>query len=141
LRWFRQLSGQLLFALLCTLGAPATHASLGAEFQGFDRIALGEPPQEARDAMREIPVAKLPQEARKTLELIRRGGPYPYRQDGRVFGNRERLLPIKSQGYYHEYTVPTPGAHDRGARRIVSGRDGEYYYTDDHYGSFRRIRK
>jgi ribonuclease T1 len=143
LRWARDFSPRLIVALACIFCAPATHAFPGAGARTLDRIALGEPPQEARDspAMQEVPVAGLPQEARKTLELIRRGGPYPYRQDGRAFGNREKHLPLKSQGYYHEYTVPTPGTHDRGARRIVTGRDGEYYYTDDHYGSFRRIRE
>ena len=87
----------------------------------------------------DVPVAELPIEAHATLELIQAGGPFPYRQDGRVFGNRERLLPRKPRGYYREYTVRTPGAPDRGARRIVAGSDGEYYYTDDHYRSFRRI--
>lgn len=81
----------------------------------------------------------LPAEARQTLALIRAGGPFPYQQDGRVFGNREGLLPKRERGYYREYTVKTPGAKDRGARRIVAGRGAEYYYTDDHYRSFRRI--
>jgi ribonuclease T1 len=81
----------------------------------------------------------LPTEARETLERIEAGGPFPYKQDGRVFHNRERLLPAKERGYYREYTVRTPGARDRGARRIVAGRNGEYYYTEDHYRSFRRI--
>ena len=89
----------------------------------------------------EIAVAGLPPEARETLALIRLGGPFPYRQDGTEFGNRERLLPPKERGYYREYTVKTPGAKDRGARRIVAGRGGQYYYTDDHYRSFRRIRE
>ncbi len=87
----------------------------------------------------EVPVGELPLEARATLELIRAGGPFPYAQDGRTFGNREKLLPGRPRGYYREYTVRTPGARDRGARRIVAGRGGEYYYTDDHYRSFRRI--
>jgi len=97
----------------------------------------------------EIAAAQLPLEARETLELIHRGGPFPYRKDGAAFGNRERQLPPRPRGYYTEYTVPTPGAQDRGARRIVAGRgaggdpasSGEYYYTDDHYASFRRIRE
>ena len=88
----------------------------------------------------EIQLAQLPPEARQTLALIKRGGPFPYHRDGAAFGNRERRLPAKEQGYYREYTVPTPGAKDRGARRIVAGRGSEYYYTDDHYASFRRIR-
>jgi ribonuclease T1 len=88
----------------------------------------------------EIRLEQLPIEARQTLALIQRGGPFPYRRDGAAFGNRERRLPAREQGYYREYTVPTPGAQDRGARRIVAGRGAEYYYTDDHYASFRRIR-
>jgi ribonuclease T1 len=89
----------------------------------------------------EIPLAQLPPEARHTLVLIKRGGPFPYARDGSVFSNRERHLPMHPRGYYREYTVPTPGAHNRGARRIVSGSTGEYWYTADHYRSFRRIRE
>jgi len=87
-----------------------------------------------------VALADLPPEARETLQLIDRGGPYPYRRDGVVFGNRERRLPLKPHGYYREYTVPTPGARNRGARRIVAG-DPERYYTDDHYRTFRRIER
>lgn len=85
--------------------------------------------------------AGLPPEALETLALIRRGGPYPYRKDGTTFHNRERLLPAAARGYYREYTVPTPGSPDRGARRIVTGGDppAVFYYTADHYRSFRRI--
>jgi ribonuclease T1 len=97
----------------------------------------------------DIAVAALPGEARTTLARIKTGGPFAYAQDGSVFGNREKLLPPRSRGYYLEYTVKTPGAHDRGARRIVAGAgdagdvrtSGEYYYSDDHYNSFRRIRE
>ena len=83
----------------------------------------------------------LPPEAREALTLIERGGPFPYRQDGSTFHNREGQLPAQTRGYYREYTVPTPGRRDRGARRIVAGKPGEYYYTADHYRSFRRIRQ
>lgn len=90
----------------------------------------------------EIAVAQLPSEGRATLALIKRGGPFPYSRDGIVFGNREGLLPAQARGYYREYTVPTPGLNHRGPRRIVSGgRGGEYWYTADHYRSFRRIRE
>ena len=88
-----------------------------------------------------IESSRLPAEARETLALIRRGGPYRYRQDDSTFGNRERLLPSQPRGYYREYTVVTPGSRDRGARRIVAGGQppAVFYYTDDHYRSFRRI--
>ena len=86
-----------------------------------------------------VQLAQLPLEARATLELIKAGGPFPYAQDGRIFSNREKLLPLQKRGYYREYTVRTPGVRDRGARRIVAGSDSEYYYTEDHYRSFRRI--
>jgi ribonuclease T1 len=107
----------------------------------------------------EIRVAELPHEARETLQLIRRGGPYPHERDGITFGNYEKLLPAAPRGHYREYTVMTPGVRHRGARRIVVGcerqrqaspppgplrlvhcRDGgEFYYTADHYRTFRRI--
>ena len=82
----------------------------------------------------------LPEEARQTIELVKSNGPFPHRQDGATFGNREKLLPQRARGYYREYSVKTPGARDRGARRIVAGNGGEFYYTEDHYRSFRRIR-
>lgn len=85
---------------------------------------------------------QLPVQARQTLRLIDQGGPYPYDEDGSVFGNREQLLPEEPDGYYREYTVTTPGEDDRGARRIVTGDDDTiFYYTDDHYQSFSRIRR
>lgn len=90
-------------------------------------------------AISEIAARDLPAEARQTIALIRKGGPYPYERDGIVFGNFEKLLPVRERGYYREYTVPTPGVKGRGARRIVAGGVGELYYTDDHYQSFRRI--
>jgi len=90
--------------------------------------------------IRTITVQELPPEARKTITLIKQGGPFPYEQDGVIFGNRERILPIEPRGYYREYTVRTPGSFDRGARRIVTGRNGEFFYTNDHYKSFFRVR-
>ena len=85
----------------------------------------------------------LPAEAYATLALIDLGGPYPYRQDGTVFQNRERLLPQRQRGHYREFTVDTPGLGHRGARRIVTGGDppAEWYYTDDHYRSFREFER
>jgi ribonuclease T1 len=87
-----------------------------------------------------VPEAELPAEAQSTLALIDRGGPFTYPgKDGSVFGNFEGLLPDHARGYYHEYTVVTPGSQDRGARRIITGGVGEYYWTADHYASFQRI--
>lgn len=107
--------------------------------------------QSAPDAItaHDIAYASLPAEARDTLAMIKRGGPFPYRKDGAVFGNRERKLPLRPHGYYTEYTVRTPWERDRGPRRIVAGggpsRDvaasAEYYYTADHYSTFLRIRE
>lgn len=87
----------------------------------------------------EVKASQLPREARDTLALIAKGGPYPYSRDGVVYSNFEKIFPAKPSGYYHEYTVVTPGSSDRGARRIVEGQQGESYYTDDHYASFRFI--
>ncbi|MEW5789591.1 MAG: ribonuclease domain-containing protein [Pseudomonadota bacterium] len=89
-----------------------------------------------------IHALELPEQARSTLALIRQGGPYPYAKDGSVFQNREGRLPPRERGYYREYTVPTPGSRDRGARRIVAGGGtAEFWYTADHYRTFKRIRE
>ncbi|MEY3995753.1 MAG: hypothetical protein RL344_96 [Pseudomonadota bacterium] len=93
-------------------------------------------------------VTELPKEGQQTLRLIQAGGPFPYSQkDGSIFSNRERKLPFKPRGYYSEYTVKTPYAKNRGARRIVAGQgktgspatSGEYFYTEDHYATFKQI--
>lgn len=87
-----------------------------------------------------IKAGDLPRQALGILALIKRDGPFPFpEKDGTVFGNREGRLPHKPRGYYREYTVPTPGVRGRGARRIVAGSHGEFYYTDDHYTTFKRI--
>jgi ribonuclease T1 len=94
-------------------------------------------PSAAPTAVGDICYNALPPEAHETLDLIEQGGPYPYPQDGTVFQNREGILPDQDTGYYHEYTVETPGSPDRGARRIVTGEEAEEdYYTADHYESF-----
>ncbi len=94
-------------------------------------------------ALATVSVQALPPEGRDTLALIRQGGPFPHGKDGTVFGNRERVLPAQPRGHYREYTVSTPGARDRGARRIVCGgpvrKPQSCYYTSDHYASFRLI--
>ena len=91
-----------------------------------------------------IGLLQLPKEGQETYRLVHHGGPFPYEKDGVVFGNRERLLSPKPRGYYHEYTVKTPGERSRGARRIVCGglevnKPQNCYYSDDHYTSFREI--
>ena len=92
----------------------------------------------------EVALADLPKEAREVYALVGKGGPFPFDRDGVVFGNREKLLPAKPRGYYHEYTVRTPGVKSRGGRRLVCGgkktAPDACYYTDDHYRSFRKIR-
>lgn len=93
----------------------------------------------AYDGLGVVAFADLPKQGRNTIRLIDRGGPFPYPRDGVVFSNRERILPYHPRGWYHEYTVPTPGESDRGARRIVKGKDGTLYYSSDHYQSFRRV--
>jgi ribonuclease T1 len=107
---------------------PTPHASVpvSQERQQWSRV------QEA------VPAAERAQ-LLATLTLIGRGGPYPYKKDGSTFSNREALLPAQPRGYYREYTVPTPGSPDRGARRVVQGKDGDTWYTSDHYKTFVRI--
>jgi ribonuclease T1 len=112
--------------LLCTL-APFT-VSLASATETQRNIAT-------------VNASELPGEARQTIALIRQGGPYPYKKDGVVFGNFERRLPLHERGYYREFTVPSPGSRNRGARRIILGKAGELYYTDDHYESFKRVRE
>lgn len=96
---------------------------------------------DAETGLRWVAVDDLPREVSRTIELIQSGGPFPYSKDGSTFGNREGLLPDKRRGFYREYTVPTPGESDRGARRIVTGDDdSQFFYTADHYESFVRVR-
>jgi ribonuclease T1 len=88
----------------------------------------------------EVALSSLPAEAATTVRLIENGGPFPYpRNDGAVFHNNEHRLPSEPDGYYHEYTVPTPGSPDRGARRIITGGHGTFWYTGDHYETFQRV--
>jgi len=108
-------------------------------------LALVSAPALSSDGASSCPLAAsvaahdLPREARETLRRIELGGPFPFRRDGVVFSNREKLLPRHSHGYYREYTVATPGESSRGARRIVVGAHGEVYYSSDHYRSFRCV--
>ena len=131
----------VLLALLAAL------APTGCDLPGA--ITTGVPPAATTpgieagspDGLSTVSLGSLPPEARTTLQLIKSGGPFPYSRDGAVFNNYEGLLPWYPTGYYHEYTVPTPGSPDRGARRIIAGKTGEYYYTGDHYAHFSVIRE
>jgi len=133
--------------VLLLLGLVGNHYLQRPAKPQFAPALTGAPAQEAasQPATREddrdrhpLP-AFLPAEAAATITLIQRGGPFPHRQDGSVFGNREQRLPSRKRGYYREYTVETPGAGNRGARRIITGGDPPqaWYYTSDHYESFR----
>ena len=103
------------------------------------QVGAGELSPSGKDAIGIIAIANLPIEARDTLRAIKQGGPFAYPRDGVAFKNYERILPIQARGYYREYTVKTPGVRNRGVRRIISGKLNEYYYTADHYKTFKRI--
>ena len=152
------LSGLLVLALLAfggtglldqltgstTPDAPSSAGPAPGPASGKAQAAPATPPavranplsQDNPSGLPELPESALPAEGRRVLELIRAGGPYRYSQDDQTFGNFERILPRRDRGYYREYTVPTPGESDRGARRIVAGSGGDKYYTDDHYETF-----
>lgn len=123
-------------AMVVATAAFAGFAGEGAQARSHHR-------HHAAAATATVAMSALPGEAVNTLHLIAAGGPYPYEKDGVVFGNYERILPQQQRGYYHEYTVPTPRAHNRGAKRIVCGgplkQIDNCYYSDDHYASFKRI--
>ncbi|KOG52012.1 guanine-specific ribonuclease N1 and T1 [Streptomyces griseoflavus] len=139
----RAAAGVLAALLACVL-LLVSGCSGGGGGQGSAKPTHGAPsgsataPEWAR-GMATVPAGRLPAQARETLRLIDAKGPFPYPKDGTVFGNHERLLPRQKRGYYHEYTVPTPGSKDRGARRIVTGDSHETYYTDDHYRTFKAV--
>ena len=122
----------MLAVVGCTSGTATQRPSAAPPTQA----APSKPAIDSASGLPIIHVADLPPEAGKTLALIERGGPFPHRQDGVTFQNREGLLPARRAGYYREYTVDTPGSDDRGARRIVAGSSGERYWTNDHYDSF-----
>jgi len=130
----------VLFALLATLSMGVTAA------EAVTAAAPASPAVAAQNACGNLSgfshttLSALPAEATTTYNLIQKGGPFPYPQnDGVVFDNREGILPACASGYYHEYTVPTPGSSNRGTRRIVTGSGGEYFYTGDHYATFKVI--
>jgi ribonuclease T1 len=135
----RSLLAALLGGLL-VLGAAWLLQGQSGPGAPAQRLPATAEPTEPAPGLPVMEYADLPEQARDTITLVRAGGPFPYEQDGDVFANRELLLPTHAYGYYREYTVPTPGSDDRGARRVVAGSGGELYYTDDHYDSFMRVR-
>lgn len=122
-----------------TVRALGASIAIAAALLAAPALAQKAPPAQFAPVT-EIALAELPPEARATLALIRKGGPFPYAKDGAIFGNREGMLPRQKRGYYREYTVKTPHERTRGARRIIWGAGGEFYYTEDHYSHFRRIK-
>jgi ribonuclease T1 len=138
--WAKGDKGHALAGLFGGVGKAVVGAA--ALLLGLAFLAAAGPisaPSPAIDASSTVRVTDLPKEARETLSLIKQGGPFPYSRDGVVFANREGRLPHASRGTYREYTVRTPGSHDRGARRIITARSSQFWYTADHYRSFRRI--
>ncbi|WP_400159821.1 ribonuclease domain-containing protein [Arthrobacter sp. BPSS-3] len=126
----------LAVLVLVVAGIPRTGDSPGSATSPAHTSAAASAGVANPSRLPEVKVSELPAEARQVLVLIARGGPYPYSRDNITFGNFERVLPQKPSGYYREFTVPTPGESDRGARRIIAGDAGEKYYTADHYSSF-----
>ena len=130
---------KIIFNIFRYLGVVLAMAMLLAPAGAAVREEAPGTQQRVQASLADIPIRALPPEALEALNLIQRGGPYAFDRDGIVFGNFEKRLPIKERGYYHEFTVRTPGVKHRGARRIVTGRGGERYYSDDHYSTFKRI--
>lgn len=131
----------LLTLLIAALGVFGVSTATFAATSATDTTAtaLAQAPCGDTSGFEVVALSELPPEASDTEDLIASDGPFPYPEDGTVFQNREGLLPDCESGYYHEYTVKTPGSADRGARRIVTGTGGEHFYTDDHYASFSLI--
>ena len=130
-----RISALSALSLTLLVGGPAAIAQATAEAP-----AVSAPAAVAPADVGKICETDLPKEAHETLDLIDKGGPFPYPQDGTVFDNREGILPDQDSGYYHEYTVETPGSPDRGAKRIVTGEEQqEDYFTEDHYESFDKV--
>ncbi len=125
-------------SLLASLGS-STDSTTADVTDTLDTTPLTLGPTQQVSDLPPIQVTDLPPEAVQTLGLILQGGPFPYDRDGATFQNREGLLPEQPAGYYREFTVPTPGEDDRGARRLVVGEGGEAFYTDDHYASFSEV--
>ncbi|AHI00716.1 hypothetical protein GCM10010174_45890 [Kutzneria viridogrisea] len=122
----------LLALLLAFAGTAGLAVTASAAPVGVLQASCGDTSE-----FQQVALSSLPAQATDTVDLIKQGGPFPYpKNDGVVFGNREGILPACASGYYHEYTVITPGSSNRGTRRIITGSAGEYFYTADHYESF-----
>jgi ribonuclease T1 len=122
----------LAIAVLGTVGLAAVSTAAPVAHPAAAQVACGN-----TSSYQKVNLSSLPAQATTTVKLIKQGGPFPYpKNDGVVFRNAEHILPLCSSGYYHEYTVPTPGSSTRGARRIITGSAGEYFYTGDHYATF-----
>lgn len=141
----RALAALLLLALVALIvagcaGSDSSTASTSPAQTPVDQAERGAATAvQSRSGLPTILYQDLPRQAQDTIRLIEQDGPFPFERDGITFQNREGLLPDEPRGYYREYTVITPGSRDRGARRIVAGAEGELYYTDDHYESFREV--
>jgi guanyl-specific ribonuclease Sa len=126
---------------LVALVALVVALAVGYGVRSWDGSGAGGPsPGPTATSAAGVPLSQLPRQAATTVRLIERGGPFPFPDnDGVVFHNFEHRLPSEPDGYYHEYTVPTPGSPDRGARRIITGANGAFWYTGDHYETFERV--
>jgi len=122
----------LALAVIGTVGLATVSVAAPVAHPAASQVACGN-----TSSYQKVNLSSLPAQAATTVKLIKKGGPFPYpKNDGVVFRNDQHILPLCSSGYYHEYTVPTPGASTRGARRMITGSAGEYFYTGDHYASF-----
>jgi ribonuclease T1 len=140
-----RLVGLLLLLAVAGMGWYLSGGSPGSPDSPVSSRTSGSVATDPVSGLARVDAMDLPQEARHVLEQIDAGGPFDYDRDGVVFENREAILPDEDRGYYHEYTVETPGSGDRGPRRIVTGGPAgaptEYYWTDDHYRTFERIER
>lgn len=130
---------RLVLAALAALAVLLTGCGGSGQTATVETTAVSQAASQGVSGLPTVPLSELPAEAQQTYELVMDGGPFPYRQDDQVFGNREGNLPPEEYGWYREYTIPTPGSPDRGAQRFVVGEDDVFFYTDDHYNSFSEV--
>ncbi|WP_390623909.1 ribonuclease [Fodinicola feengrottensis] len=132
-----------LFGLTAPASVTAGPAAASAQQASVQQASVQQASVQKALPLPTVGLSSLPSQATDTVRLVQKGGPFPYPQDGVVFDNREGLLPAQTSGYYHEYTVKTPGAPTRGTRRIITGggstNPAHWYYTGDHYKSFSQV--